>query len=171
MMKVVSSPSVRLLNLDGANGERWVGEDLPVLESLFASVIVGGGEADVLFVYATLTPEGAVVGSEKSLRQLIQESGAKVSFVASPNPGEAYIRADKGSTIGRANFVMVLDRKGDAFPRFVDRLFSGMFQGKSMAAVWVEIQSCSLNSALPDSIFACELGDLTFRKGFFTKRG
>jgi len=72
---------------------------------------------------------------------------------------------------GKTNLVMVSDRRGEAFGKFMVRLFGMMLEGKSMPAAWSEIQpqnGPAVEEVLPDSIFACELGDVTF--GQQTKR-
>jgi len=100
------------------------------------------------------------------LREIIRDSGAAVVVVASPNSGESYNAAAKEKPYGSANLVMTLDRKGDAFGRFFQKLFGEMKRGKSMPIAWVKLAPQgphSVHTDVPDTIFLCELGQLAFR--------
>lgn len=168
-ISVLSSPRVAILNLSGVNSKQLVESDADFLRSLFADVQVvdlATPTCDVLFLYAELTAEGAVLGSAQGLREIIRDSGAKVVVVASANPGGHYIKAGKPKSYGRANLVMTLDRRGDAFGRFFFALFSKMKQGVSMPSAWVELNPQVPGREqydCPGTIFACEIGPLTFR--------
>jgi hypothetical protein len=159
---------VGILDLGGDRTKELVDSDVSFLRSLFAEVQLVDLVAptcDVLFLYAELTATGAVLGSARGLREIIQDSGAKVVIVASPNPSEHYIRAGKRKPYGQANLVMTLDRHGDAFGRFFLALFSRMKQGASMPSVWVELNpqvTGRERSDCPGTIFACEIGPLAF---------
>jgi hypothetical protein len=165
---ILSSPKVGILNLGGEQTKEIVESDANFLRSLFAEVQVVDLAAltcDVLFLYAELTADGAVLGSARGLREIIRDSGAKVVIVASGNPSGHYIRAGKQKPYGRANLVMTLDRRGEAFGRFFLTLFSKMKRGASMPSAWVELNPQvpgREQSDCPSTIFACELGPLTF---------
>lgn len=107
-----------------------------------------------------------VVGHPLGLREIIRDSGAAVVVVASPNSGESYNAAAKEKPYGRANLVMTLDRKGDAFGRFFQKLVGEMKRGKSMPVVWVKLASQGSRLThidVPDTVFLCELRQLAFR--------
>jgi hypothetical protein len=165
---VLSSPKVGILDFGSEQTKELVESDASFLRSLFAEVQVvdlAAPTCDVLFLYAELTAEGAVLGSTRGLREIIRDSGAKVVIVASANPSGHYIRAGKQKPYGQANLVMTLDRHGDAFGRFFLALFSKMKRGASMPTAWVELNPQvpgREQSDCPGAIFACEIGPLTF---------
>ena len=165
---VLSSPKVGILDLGGEQTKGLVESDVNFLRSLFADVRVvdlGTPSCDVLFLYAELTAKGAVLGSASGLREIIRDCGAKVVVVASANPSGHYIRAGKQKPYGRANLVMTLDRRGDAFGQFFLALFSKMKRGASMSSAWVELNPQVPGRDqfdCPGTIFACEIGPLTF---------
>lgn len=168
-IQVLSSPSVGLLDLGGDQARTLVESDVRFLTPLFAKVRVLDALAptcDVLFLYVRLTADGEVLGSDRGLREIIRDCGAKVVIVASTNPVEHYIKAGKQKPYGQANLVMTLDRRGDAFPRFFTALFSKMKAGLAMPSAWVESnpQVPGLEQFnCPGTIFACEIGPLSFR--------
>jgi hypothetical protein len=167
-VSVMSSPKVGILDLGGGWTRELVESDASFLRSLFSEVQMVNVDAptcDVLFLYAELSAEGAVLGSARGLREIIRDSGAKVVIVASANPSKHYITAGKQKPYGQANLVMTLDRHGDAFGRFFLALFSKMKHGASMPTAWVELNPQAPGreqSDRPDTIFACEIGPLTF---------
>ena len=165
---VLSSPKVGILDLCGGPARDFVESDAGFLRTLFAEVQIvdlAVPTCDVLFLYAELTAEGAVVGSSRGLREIIRDSGAKVVIVASANPSGNYIKAGNRKPYGQANLVMTLDRRGDAFGRFFLALFSKMKRGTSMPSAWVELNPQvpgRESSECPGTIFACEIGPLAF---------
>lgn len=165
---VLSSPKVGILDLGGEKTKRLAESDASFLKTLFAEVQVvdlAAPTCDVLFLYAELTAEGAVLGSSRGIREIIRDSGAKVVIVASANPSGHYIKAGKRKAYGQANLVMTLDRCGDAFGRFFLALFSMMKRGASMSSAWAELNPQvpgQEQSDRPVTIFACEIGPLTF---------
>jgi hypothetical protein len=125
----IPAPKVRILDLGGEDTKQLVRSDTSFLKPLFAELQLAelaAPKCDVLFLYAKLTAEGAVLGSTRSLREIIRDSGAKVVVVAFANPSGYYIKAGKQQPYGRANLVMTLNRCGDAFGRFFEALFSKM---------------------------------------------
>jgi hypothetical protein len=162
----LSAPNVGILDLGGEDMKQLVISDTSFLRPLFAEVQVAemvAPKCDVLFLYANLTAEGTVLGSARGLREIIRDSSAKVVVVASANPSGYYIKAGKQQPYGRANLVMTLNRCGDAFGQFFSALFSKMKNGTSMSAAWVELNpQVSGSSDCPETIFACEIGPLTF---------
>lgn len=165
---VLSSPKVGILDLGGEKTKELVESDVSFLRPLFDEVRVVNLTTlacDVLFLYADLTAEGAVLGSDRGLREIIRDSGAKVVIVASANPSGHYIKAGKQKPYGQANLVMTLDRHGKGFGRFFSELFSKMKRGASMPSAWIELNPQvpgREQSDCPDAIFACEIGPLVF---------
>jgi len=165
---VIKSPRLGILNLKGAAAAGDIAVDRSAISTFFLSVEQSEGvvpSCDVLFLYCDLTPDGAVIASESSFREIIRDSGATVAVVASDNSGDRYIAAGKPAPYGMANLAMTIDRRGNAFPSFYKRLFDYMSQGISMPVAWVKIapqipgmdhQDC------PGGIFSCERGQVTF---------
>jgi hypothetical protein len=58
-----------------------------------------------------------------------------------------------------------LDRKGDKLARFFQKLFAGMFAGRSMLSVWVELApqgAGSWQAEAPSTILAAMAGHVRF---------
>jgi hypothetical protein len=70
---------------------------------------------------------------------LIKAAQAYIAVIASENSGESYSNAIKPRKDWHANVTMVLDRKGDNLARFFEKIFVGMFEGRSMLNLWVEL--------------------------------
>ena len=165
----ISAPVAKILNLGGDEYSEIIKFDIGFLTRLFGEVrhlewSVPG--CDVLFPYAQLTVDGAIQDSSRGLREIVRDSGAKIVVVASPNPSGHYIKAGKQQPYGRANLVMILDRRGEVFSRFFVELFSKMLRGYSMPAAWSEISPQipgGQRPGCPEAIFACEIGAVTFR--------
>ncbi len=87
-------------------------------------------------------------------------------IVATPNSGQSYtVAANRSKQLARANLVMMLDRKGDAFAHFFQRLVADMKSGTSMPRAWVKLAPQAQQAPhvdCPDTIFACELAPLAF---------
>jgi len=165
----LSSPTVAILDLVGEQVVELVNEDQQLLSRLFNKVHYVTRDAptcDVMFLYARITADGGIVGWNGGLRELIRDSGAKIVVVASENPGPAYVKAGAGKPYGQANLVMTIARNGSAFGQFFAALFSQMNRGVSMPEAWVQLspqRPGSGSAEQPSTIFACELGQLTFR--------
>ena len=164
----LSNPKVGLLNLRAENAAELVRLDSAFLARLFEAIEVQDSavpQCDVLFLYADIAPGGGVTGSVQGLREIIRDSGAKVVVVASANPPDRYIKAGAERPYGRANLVMTLNRRGNSFEHFFTELFSKMKTGVSMPDAWVQLDPqvpvCVADSN-PETIFACELGALSF---------
>lgn len=168
--RTIGNPRVGVLNLKGADVDSVLTGDIEFLERHFPDVRRcdrTDGRCDLLFVYADIAEDGTLGVDRLALRSLIKESGAKILVVATPNPSEAYIRAAQVGPPVRANFVLTLDRKGEAFRRFLDAVFSSMRRGVPMPVAWAEARSNERGRDAPDepdTIFACELGSVRFRK-------
>ena len=166
---VIQSPRFCILNLNGDMANSLVASDSGALGMVlgkpqYSSTVPPS--CDVLFVYCDIASNGEVSNYRGTLRDLIQASGARVVVVASENRGEAYIASTKGRTYGRANLVMTIGRKGEAFPQFFSRLFEDMKRGVSMPVAWVKLAPqgpVKEHESLPEMIFACEAGQLAFK--------
>ncbi len=165
----VVRPVLGILNLDADRFGPLASEDRAALAPLFSSVVESNRvppECDVLLLYGSIGPQGQIDRSPVGLREIIRDAGAKVVVVAAENEAERYIEAAQPAPYGKANLVMTLERRGDAFPTFFRQLFGRMFSGTSMPVAWVELAPQipgHEHSGCPETIFACELGQLTFR--------
>jgi hypothetical protein len=102
-----------------------------------------------------------------SPRDLIKAAHAYIAVFASENDSNAYIKRMGRRTDWGANVVMVLDRNGDKFAAFFQKLFTEMFEGQTMPIAWVGLapQGHSPRHAdNPSSIFAAEAGHVTFNR-------
>jgi hypothetical protein len=168
---VIFSPKLGILNLIGESANPLVNEDKNGLSPLFPSLIEAKNSTpvcDVLLLYCLIDANGNLIGSNKSLRELIFDSQAPIVLIASPNSGNTYIAASKQPGRGHANLVMVLDRKGANFVLFFQKLFRLMKEGKTMPLAWVELAPQMLPDGMshpesPESIFSCEAGHILFK--------
>jgi len=164
----ISAPKVAILDLGGPESKPFVASDGAFLRVVFGHVRIADLTelgCDVLFLYAKVAADGAIVGSPWGLRELIRDSGAKVVVFGLANSGKSYVLAGKLKPYGRANLVMTLDRCGEAFERFFAALFSKMKTGTPMPIAWVQLNPQAPSSeqpGRPEAIFACEIGPLVF---------
>lgn len=165
----ITQPVLGILDLDSGRFGALASQDRAALGPLFSSVVEGDGappRCDVLLVYCGIEAGGKVAGSPLSLRQIIRDAGARVVIVAAENEPDRYMEAAQPAAYGAANLVMTLERKGDAFAAFFGKLFGLMFRGVSMPAAWVQLAPQvpgHPHSDLPETIFACEVGQLAFK--------
>jgi hypothetical protein len=169
--RAIRHPRLAFLDVTSGASEALVEKDRLALQGLFSEIAVSRDavpKCDVLFLYATLDAEGALRGTDRSLRATIRASGAKVVVIASENPNPP---PSPGRPVyGRANLVITLARNGDAFGRFFRELFGMMMQGKPMPMAWVQLAPQAPGNLLkerdqdvPGTIFLCELGGISFR--------
>ena len=167
----INRPSIGFLNLQGEAGSALVESDKSVLSSLFSTAAVSvtvPPRCEVLFLYCSLDEEGKILGSQATIRQLVECAGALVAVVASENPGEVYVKSLGHRGTWRSNIALVMDRRGDKFARFFRQLFESMYAGKSMLLAWVELAPQIPGREHPDApgtIMAAEAGHLTFADG------
>lgn len=165
----IKSPSIGFLDLSGGEFTELLREDKNALSPLFESPVESSStppKCNVLFLYFRLTEDGGIQGSNHRLRELVRDSGASVAVVATDNPGPHYKLATKKTGFGNANLVMTLNRKGHAFSRFFQQLFSLMKQGKSMPIAWVKLAPQipgQEHPDCPDTFFVCEAGQVSFK--------
>src|SRR5512137_1417064 len=119
---ILETPALGVLNLAGPPGDALATEDLLQLAPLFSLLRKSDGDppaCDVLLIYCDIAENGKVEGSARTLREIIRDSGASIVVVAKNHSVNAYIAAAPRLSIGRANLVMTLDRKGAGFSRFL----------------------------------------------------
>jgi hypothetical protein len=142
--------------------------DRTAVSPFFSAVVESAGTApscDVLLVYCDIDEEGKVVGTTLGLREIVRDAGAKVVVVASENTGANCVKAVKPAGYGKANLVLTLNRKGEAFAAFYQRLFEQMSNGIPMPVAWVKLapQIPRLDHPdCPDGVFMCEIGQVVF---------
>lgn len=164
----IKSPTIGFYDLTSGGASAAIAADKTALVPIFTSSVESSDTppaCNVLFLYCHVEPSGSIRGSSRGLREIIRDSRAAVVVVASENTGDSYIAAGKQRGYGHANLVMALDRRGDIFPKFFQRLFTEMKHGVSMPVAWVKLapQAPRAEHAdCPGTIFACEVGQLAF---------
>ncbi len=135
------------------------------IDSMSRTLKIEPPTCNVLFLYCHIEANGRIRGYRQGLREIIRDSGADVVVVATANASDNYIAASQRKGFGHANIVMILDRKGDAFTTFFQKLFADMSRGVAMPVAWVKLapQIPGMEQAdVPDAIFACEAGQIAF---------
>ena len=138
-MRVIRSPTLGLYNLSGDDFAALLDADRKAIAQLFPSVIESSDVppvCTVLFLYCHIEPDGSIRGSNRRLREIIRDSGAPIVVVASENPVDNYVAASQNTGYGLANLIMTLERHGDIFPNFFQRLFTLMKRAVSMPVAW-----------------------------------
>ena len=165
----IEAHTLGVLDLSGGTAGALMAADRTALAPLFRRVSESTDappRSTLLLVYCTIAADGAILNSARSLREIIRDAGAPVVVVATPNSGQSYtIAANRNKRLARANLVMTLDRKGEAFAHFFRRLVAEMKQGTSMPRAWAKLAPQAPRGThpdCPDAIFACELGQLAF---------
>jgi hypothetical protein len=164
----LNDPTLGFLNLMGESGEALMEIDANVLSPLFTRTLKSTTTApscQVLFIYCELDAEGHIKGHRDMPTDLIKAAQAYVAVIASENSGASYIKAVKPRKDWYANVTMVLDRKGDKLARFFQKLFVGMFAGRSMVILWVELAPQGpgpWQAEAPGTILAAMAGHITF---------
>lgn len=167
---VILGPRLGFLNLVGQAAASLVQQDRAQLGPLFSAVEESDSSVpvcNVLFLYARFEAGGAVAGSTAGLREITRDARASIIVVGWENAPENYIAAAKKTGYGQANLVLTLKRKGVVFPEFFRRLFSMMYEGKSMPVAWVELAPQipgATHTDCPEAIFAAEISHIVFRK-------
>jgi len=165
----VPAHTLGLLDFSGGRASALAAADRTALEQFFSEVKEAVREpppCQLLLLYCTIGPDGTISNSRLGLREIIRDAGAPVVIVATPNSGESYtVAANKNKRYARANLVMTLDRKGDAFGSFWRRLIGDMKAGTPMPVAWVKLAPQvpgAEHTDCPEAIFACELGQVVF---------
>lgn len=166
---VITAPTLGILNLEGGEAVSAVETDRRSFGELFGRITEHTDApplCDVLLIYCQVGLDGRLTNTNRSLREVIRDSGAKIVIVASENQSDAYIKAGHVEVYGRANLVMTLTRNGASFGAFFARLFGDMFKGTTMPVAWERLAPQIPGEAhidAPEAIFACELGQIAFR--------
>jgi hypothetical protein len=132
-------PTLGYLNLGGQAHEAHMLADLESLSTLFPEPIVSERETPtctVLFVCFTISSTEAAGAASRLLCNIIADSGAKVVVVASEIPEELIEAVFKDIKLGSTNIVLTLERKGDRFGAFFEKLLRSMLGGKAMPVAW-----------------------------------
>jgi hypothetical protein len=132
------------MNLCGEEYAALLNEDRAALGSLFDNVVVSADgnipRCNVLLLYAKVASDGSIPGtSESSVRQFAARAGASLLVVASNNPREHIVAANKRPGPRDASLVFTIDRNGDGFGRFFKEIFTQMKAGKTMPMAWAKI--------------------------------
>jgi hypothetical protein len=165
----LNDPTLGFLNLMGEGGEALMEIDANVLSPLFNRTLKSSTtvpSCQVLFIYCELDAEGHIKGHRDMPTDLIKTAHAYVAVIASENSGASYIKAVKPRKDWHANVAMVLDRKGDKLARFFQKVFAGMFEGRSMLILWAELAPQGpgpRKAEAPGTILAATAGHITFR--------
>jgi hypothetical protein len=168
---MIRAPRYGILNLKGAAAENLIAMDVEALSPVLGVPIRGSASSpfcDILFIYCDIADDGKIGNFPGTLRDLIEKCRAPVVVVATENPGDAYTATMKRRAQGRANVVMTLSRRGDAFGNFFHRLFREMKRGVSMPVAWAKLAPqfpSKEHENLPSTIFACEVGQLVLGGG------
>jgi hypothetical protein len=152
----------------GESGETLMESDASILSPLFARTLKSSStvpSCQVLFIYCELDSAGHIKGHGDSATDLIKAAHAHIAVIASENAGDVYAKAVKPRKDWYANVTMVLDRRGDKLARFFERVFTGMFAGRSMLSLWIELAPQGQGpwqAEAPRTIMAAMAGHITF---------
>jgi hypothetical protein len=164
----IARPVIGFINLLGESGEKLIGLDKFALGTMFDDSLVSNTEklnCNVLFLYCKILEDGSILGTDARLRDLIKNVGAKVAVVASENDPECYFKALELENDWRANLVLLIDRKGEKFREFFQKLFDLMMNERSMLMAWVDLAPQIPNMEqpeCPEAIMLPEAGHITF---------
>jgi hypothetical protein len=162
------NPTLGFLNLMGESGEALMETDASVLSPLFGRTLRSSSTVplcQILFIYCELDAEGHIKGRRDIATDLIKAAHAYVAVIASENSADSYIKAVRPRKDWHANVTMVLDRKGDKLARFFQKIFAGMFAGRSMLSIWAELAPQGAGpwqAEAPGTILAAMAGHITF---------
>jgi hypothetical protein len=165
---VITEPTIGFLNLAGQDAAGIAERDRAAFAAMFAHHVVSVGDVpqcDVLFLYCRLDEHGVIPGQHLTVGQVIAAARAYVAVIALDNPPERYQKMEYASAGWNSNLVMVLDRNGESFNRFWQRLFKAMFAGESMLMAWVanapQFEGAQGDDK-PASIMSANAGHVTF---------
>ena len=164
----ISQPVIGFYNLLGDKGNSLVDSDSKILSPIFVESKISQSavpKCHVLLLYCDLTAEGQIIGSNHRFRDIVKEAGAYVAVIGSENDPDHCFECIEPKNDWNANIVLVLDRKGEKFGLFFQKLFEAMRSGKSMLTAWVELAPQIPGYEQPDtpeSIMLPEAGHITF---------
>jgi hypothetical protein len=163
---VSASTSVAFLTFENADYDVLAAADRAAVSRHLKEISYSDKQlpkADIVFCYCNFNQNGLVRGADKSLKDLISETEAKMFLVASENDGDAYMSACNAPGDGVANLVLTLDRKGKCFGNFFSKLLEQMKSGVPMPEAWVQLApqgSSGASNEAPETFCAMELGQL-----------
>jgi hypothetical protein len=168
---VITAPKVSFVNFGNGHFASLVSDDRSKLAHSFSQVVPSRDGAvplcDILFVYATLLPDGSLVNAPgPTIRHVAAQARAAIVVLASPNPGENIVAAGRLPGPKKANLVFTIDRK-EQFASFFAELFRLMASGKPLPLAWVTIAPQHLSAAragTPDTIFLPEGNPVAFNE-------
>ena len=174
----VVDPKVLVCSLDSAFEAELV-HDSDTYKQYFQSVTVQRfadadellnslrAEYDIVHVLAAVTPDGYLGYGRIAGTELIERStnwGTKLLWIASDNDPDGYIKNFKPNG-NKLNLVMTIQRRGEHFPSFLNRLLIEMRSGASMPVAWGRIVPQipgQEHPDAPDTIFFAGLGQVRF---------
>lgn len=169
---IIDHPMIAFLNLAGTGCTTIAAEDRTLIGELFgrnAQVTTVPVQCDVMFLYCSFEPSGKIVGTESSLRDLIQDSKARVVVVASQPPADLASNREFQAALAKGNnptvnLVLTLNRNGDNFGRFFKSLFELMWTGLPMPMAWVKLapQGGQQRDDIPGTVFLAGAGHIAF---------
>jgi hypothetical protein len=117
----------------------------------------------VLFLYCNIDETGSLPEFKMRVRDFIKASGAYVAVVASENEGANYMQSLNPKNDWPANIVLVINRRGEIFASFFQKLFGSMQSGTSMLMAWVQLAPQIPNhdhADCPSTIMVAEAGHI-----------
>jgi len=117
--------------------------------------------SDIVHMFSRCSPDGVLSDLEEGtadgtdLIRACVKYGTKLLWIATANDSSCYIKGfrAKGSPL---NLIMTLNRRGDRFPDFLDRLLSRVSSGEKLPQAWMALapqKGGPPTSDLPDCIF------------------
>ena len=168
---VIDSPVIGVLDLTEGSASGLIQSDEKSFFGHFKSVKKSNDVTpvcDVLMIYAHVGTSGEVAGTKHGIREIIRDAKCSIAVIATENNPDGYIHGVKEVGYGYANLVMTIERNGDTFGTFFNKLFGEMNRGKTMPVAWNDLapQIPGIeHKDVPGAIFACERGQLAFAKG------
>jgi len=171
---VIHNPRLGLLNLMGEAALSTYLQDLDNLEDVFIQNVDTGTQqvpkCNVLFLYCQLEPNGQITGQKFTLREVVKSAGAQVVVVASETRSEILSRPMfsqylQSTNDWPVNFIFTVNRNGETFGQFFQKLFSQMFTGVSMSQAWTQMapQNASSQKDCPAIMAMLEAGHVTLK--------
>gem|GEM_PF-331019 len=173
---VIPNPALGLVNLMGDAGHTLLLNDLKLLGDLFPKNVHVASQklpkCNVLFLYCTLESSGRIAGQQVYLRDVIKAAGAHIVVIAAEVADEVILSPDFQKHMSSskqnwpANIVFTLNRNGEKFGIFFQRLFAKMCAGITMPVAWVTLAPQGPNQQCdgPGTIAMLEGGHVTFSK-------
>ncbi len=167
---VIANPLLAFVNLTGDTGKALMEADRDALSQVFRGNVEIADKklprCNVLFLYCSFEDSGRIAGHSYSFRDLVKGAGAHIAVIATDVSPALLSNPDFDKRNGwPANLVITLNRNGEHFAPFFQKLFSQMWDGTSMPMAWVELapQGPVQPDDIPGAIFIPEAGHVAFR--------